>query len=43
MFDGVTGIFVQPFKGAVEKGAVGCLKGVGKGIGGVVCKPTAGK
>jgi hypothetical protein len=43
LFDGVTGLFTQPVKGALDNGAAGCLKGFGKGIGGVVCKPAAGK
>jgi hypothetical protein len=43
LFDGVTGLFTQPVKGALDNGAVGCLKGFGKGIGGMVCKPAAGK
>ncbi|KAI1372636.1 hypothetical protein F4677DRAFT_462800 [Hypoxylon crocopeplum] len=42
LFDGVTGFFVQPVTGAKEEGAVGFLKGFGKGLGGLVCKPAAG-
>ena len=33
----------QPIKGAKEEGPAGLLKGIGKGIGGVVLKPGAGK
>ena len=43
VWDGVTGIFTQPYKGARDGGLIGGLKGIGKGIGGVVCKPAAGK
>lgn len=43
IFDGVTGIFTQPIKGAHKEGARGFFKGFGKGIGGAVCKPAAGE
>jgi hypothetical protein len=43
IYDGVTGVVTQPVNGAMEEGALGFLKGVGKGIGGLVLKPTAGK
>jgi hypothetical protein len=43
IYDGVTGVVTQPVRGAVEEGTVGFLKGVGKGLGGLVLKPTAGK
>lgn len=43
LYDGVTGIITQPMKGAKDTGAPGFLKGVGKGIGGVVLKPFAGR
>ena len=39
---GVTGIFTQPVKGFSKHGARGALKGVGKGLVGVVVKPVAG-
>ncbi|KKY24585.1 putative glucosyl glucuronosyl [Diplodia seriata] len=42
LFDGITGLFVQPVKGAQKEGPVGFLKGFGKGLGGIVCKPAAG-
>jgi hypothetical protein len=42
MWDGVSGLVMQPVKGAQEAGALGCIKGVGKGIAGVAFKPAAG-
>ena len=33
----------QPLEGAKKEGVVGLIKGFGKGIGGVVLKPGAGK
>lgn len=41
MFDGITGLVTQPIRGAEKEGAVGLLKGFGKGIGGLVLKPAA--
>jgi hypothetical protein len=43
IYDGITGVVTQPVHGAMEEGAAGFLKGVGKGLGGLVLKPTAGK
>jgi len=43
LFDGISGIVMQPVKGAKKDGILGGIKGFGKGIGGVVCKPAAGK
>ncbi|EED18718.1 glucosyl/glucuronosyl transferase, putative [Talaromyces stipitatus ATCC 10500] len=40
-YDGVTGLFTQPWKGAQKEGTSGFLKGIGKGIGGFVAKPSA--
>jgi len=40
-YDGVTGLFTQPWKGAQKEGASGFFKGVGKGIGGLIAKPGA--
>jgi len=40
-YDGVTGLFTQPWKGAQKEGASGFFKGVGKGIGGFIAKPGA--
>ncbi|PVH68558.1 glycosyltransferase family 1 protein [Cadophora sp. DSE1049] len=41
MYDGVTGLVTQPWKGAQKEGVTGFAKGIGKGIGGVVFKPGA--
>ncbi|KAI1415006.1 glycosyltransferase family 1 protein [Hypoxylon sp. FL1857] len=41
MYDGITGLVTQPIRGAEKEGAVGLLKGFGKGIGGLVLKPSA--
>lgn len=43
LFDGITGLVTQPIEGAKKEGAAGFVKGFGKGIGGVVLKPGAGK
>lgn len=43
LFDGVTGLVTQPLKGAEKEGANGLIKGFGKGIGGIMLKPVAGK
>ncbi|GAO16707.1 hypothetical protein UVI_02002530 [Ustilaginoidea virens] len=42
LVDGITGLVMQPMKGAEKGGAGGFVKGVGKGIGGLVAKPAAG-
>lgn len=42
LYDGISGLVTQPMKGAKEEGTAGFLKGVGKGIGGVVLKSGAG-
>ncbi|EGG19552.1 hypothetical protein DFA_00130 [Cavenderia fasciculata] len=42
IFEGVTGVVVEPIRGAQEKGGVGFIQGVGKGLLGVVCKPISG-
>jgi len=42
IYKGVTGIVLEPIKGAKGEGAVGFFKGVGKGLAGVVLKPTIG-
>eukprot|EP01125_Pyxidicula_operculata_P000544 TRINITY_DN10550_c0_g1_i1.p1 TRINITY_DN10550_c0_g1~~TRINITY_DN10550_c0_g1_i1.p1 ORF type:complete len:1160 (-),score=231.69 TRINITY_DN10550_c0_g1_i1:11-3280(-) len=42
IFDGVTGIVTQPIRGAKKEGAIGAIKGVGKGLIGVVAKPVTG-
>lgn len=41
IYDGVTGLWLQPYHGAKENGAVGFLKGVGKGFGGFILKDLA--
>ena len=43
MYDGLTGFVTQPINGAKKEGGVGLLKGMGKGIGGLVFKPAAGE
>jgi hypothetical protein len=42
LYDGFSGFVRQPIQGAKAGGVVGCAKGVGRGIGGLVCKPCAG-
>lgn len=41
LYDGVTGLITQPWKGARKEGTKGFFKGVGKGIGGFATKPGA--
>ncbi len=33
----------QPLRGAEKEGAAGLVKGIGKGIGGLILKPGAGQ
>lgn len=42
IFQGVTGLLVQPARGLREGGASGLMMGFGKGIVGAAVKPTAG-
>lgn len=42
LYDGVTGMVTQPIRGGKEEGALGVLKGMGKGMGGALVKPVAG-
>ncbi|KAL9104167.1 MAG: hypothetical protein Q9163_000866 [Psora crenata] len=42
-FDGISGLITQPLEGARKEGVAGLVKGFGKGIGGVVLKPGAGR
>jgi len=42
IFDGVTGLVTQPYKGAKKDGFGGLVKGIGRGVIGVAIKPTAG-
>lgn len=41
IYDGVTGLFLQPYHGAREHGALGLAQGIGKGVGGFVLKDLA--
>jgi hypothetical protein len=41
-YDGISGLITQPLKGAEKEGGAGLLKGIGKGIGGLILKPGAG-
>ena len=41
IYDGVTGLVLQPYHGARKHGALGFVQGVGKGIGGFVLKDLA--
>ncbi len=43
MYDGISGLVTQPYRGAQKEGALGLVKGFGKGIGGFAFKPFAGK
>lgn len=43
MSKGLTDIFVQPDKGAKEEGALGAMKGVGKGTVALATKTTSGR
>lgn len=42
IYDGITGLVTEPVKGAKQEGALGALKGFGKGLGGIYWKPNAG-
>lgn len=42
-FDGISGLVTQPMKGAEQQGTSGLVKGIGRGIGGLVLKPGAGE
>lgn len=41
IYDGVTGLVAHPYHGAREHGAMGLVKGIGKGVGGFVLKDLA--
>ncbi|KAL8973577.1 MAG: hypothetical protein Q9197_002176 [Variospora fuerteventurae] len=41
IYDGVTGLWLQPYRGARDNGAFGLAQGVGKGVGGFVLKDLA--
>jgi len=42
IYDGVSGVVMQPIKGAKDSGAQGFFKGVGKGLTGLFVKPVSG-
>lgn len=42
ILDGVTGVLEQPLRGALDGGALGFARGVGRGLVGAVAKPMAG-
>lgn len=42
IIDGVTGVFEQPVRGAIDGGAAGFAQGIGRGLLGVVTKPMSG-
>ncbi|KAI4254820.1 MAG: hypothetical protein LQ352_002874, partial [Teloschistes flavicans] len=41
VYDGVTGLWLQPYHGVRENGALGLVQGVGKGVGGFILKDLA--
>ena len=41
VYDGVTGLVLQPYHGAKERGALGLASGLGKGCGGFILKNFA--
>ena len=41
IYDGVSGLVLQPYHGAKENGALGFVSGIGKGFGGFVLKDLA--
>ena len=42
LFQGIVGVVGDPVKGAQQEGVAGFFKGFGKGLLGVVAKPTSG-
>jgi hypothetical protein len=42
-YDGISGLFLQPIIGARDEGALGAIKGLGKGLAGTPVKFFAGK
>lgn len=42
-YDGITGLVTQPIRGAEKDGAAGLVKGIGKGVAGLIVKPGAGE
>jgi len=41
-YDGISGLITQPIRGAEKEGTAGLIKGIGRGLAGVVLKPVAG-
>lgn len=41
--DGITGVVMKPIRGAQRDGAFGFVKGVGKGVVGLVAAPVSGE
>eukprot|EP00850_Spirogloea_muscicola_P012926 SM000085S23276 [mRNA] locus=s85:540482:567052:+ [translate_table: standard] len=41
-YEGITGLVTNPVAGFEHEGTVGCVKGVGKGMAGLVVKPASG-
>ncbi|KAL8937913.1 MAG: hypothetical protein Q9216_004175 [Gyalolechia sp. 2 TL-2023] len=41
VYDGITGLWLQPYRGARDHGALGLVQGVGRGSGGFVLKNLA--
>ncbi|KAF2668161.1 UDP-Glycosyltransferase/glycogen phosphorylase [Microthyrium microscopicum] len=41
LFDGITGLITQPMQGAKKEGGAGFIKGIGRGLAGIVVKPSA--
>jgi UDP-glucoronosyl and UDP-glucosyl transferase len=41
IYDGVSGLVLQPYHGAIDEGAIGFMKGMGKGFGGFILKDIA--
>ncbi|KAG6011869.1 hypothetical protein E4U43_008065 [Claviceps pusilla] len=41
LYDGVTGVVRLPVRGAKNEGPIGCLKGTGMGLAGLVLKPIS--
>ena len=41
IYDGVSGLFLQPYNGAKQGGPLGFVQGLGKGVGGFVLKDIA--
>ncbi|KAI9779475.1 MAG: hypothetical protein M1816_003501 [Peltula sp. TS41687] len=40
-YDGISGVVTQPIQGAKEEGAAGFVKGIARGLGGMILKPGA--